>query len=531
MVPNRSFRPSLRTVLKTSTVAGLAAVMLSTGIPAQIMQSFAAPVTVEAPQVPSFATVVDAVSPAVVSVRVQSREKTSDQADNGFGFEFGGRGFDDLPDNHPLKRFFKEFGPQGEGRGEGRGDDRAERGRPDRGPHSERREGRLRPTSQGSGFFISEDGYIVTNNHVVSDGAAFTVIMNDGAELDAKLVGKDTRTDLAVLKVDDKDKRKFTYVSFADDSKVRVGDWVVAVGNPFGLGGTVTSGIISARGRDIGSGPYDDYLQVDAAVNRGNSGGPTFNLSGEVVGINTAIFSPSGGNVGIAFAIPSTVAKDVVEDLIKDGSVSRGWLGVQIQPVTKDIAESLGLADASGALVVEPQAGSPGEKAGIKQGDVVTALNGEPVKDPKDLARRVANLRPGSTADVTLWRNGKSEGVKLEIGALPDDKKATDNTETAPDTADKPASEQAMEELGFSVSPAENGKGVTISSVDPDSDASDKGLKEGDTIVSVNNQTVKSAADIQSVLDKAQKEGRTKALFQVQAENGIRFVALPIKGS
>lgn len=512
MFTTKSLRPSLNTVLKASTVAGLAAVMLTSGLPARVSQSFAEAVKVEAPSVPSFADVVDAVSPAVVSVRVQSRVKQTADEGNGFSFDFNGRGFDELPDDHPLKRFFKEFGP--------RGDDRADRGR--RGSHGE---GRLRPTSQGSGFFISEDGYLVTNNHVVSDGSAFTVILNDGTELDAKLVGKDSRTDLAVLKVDDK--RKFTYVSWADDSKVRVGDWVVAVGNPFGLGGTVTSGIISASGRDIRSGPYDDYLQIDAAVNRGNSGGPTFNLSGEVVGINTAIFSPSGGNVGIAFAIPSTVAKDVVADLIKDGSVSRGWLGVQIQPVTKDIADSLGLSEASGALVVEPQSGSPGEKAGIKKGDVVTALNGDTVKDPRDLARRVAAIRPGTTVDVALWRNGKSESVKLEIGALPKDEKDAAASQDQSEDA-QPSSEQALADLGVTVVPSDDGKGVTIASVDEDSEAGDRGLKSGEKIVSVNNQEVKSADDILKVINTAKKDGRNKALFQIEADSGSRFVALPI---
>ncbi|MDK1375573.1 MULTISPECIES: Do family serine endopeptidase [unclassified Sinorhizobium] len=515
----KTLRPSLKTVLKTSTVAGLAAVMLTSGLPAQISQSFAEAVKAEAPSVPSFANVVDAVSPAVVSVRVQSRVNASDDETSNFSFDFGGRGFEDLPDDHPLKRFFREFGgPRGDG-----GGDRAER-RPDRrGPHGE---GRLRPRGQGSGFFITEDGYLVTNNHVVSDGSAFTVILNDGTELDAKLVGKDSRTDLAVLKVDDK--RKFTYVSFADDSKVRVGDWVVAVGNPFGLGGTVTAGIVSARGRDIGSGPYDDYLQVDAAVNRGNSGGPTFNLSGEVVGINTAILAPSGGNVGIAFAIPASVAKDVVNDLMKDGSVSRGWLGVQIQPVTKDIADSLGLSEASGALVVEPQAGSPGEKAGIKKGDVVTALNGEPIKDPRDLARKVAAMRPGSSADVTLWRDGKSQSVKLEIGNLPND--ANDSVQPKDEQSEQspPASDEALADLGVTVTPSEDGTGVTISSVDPDSDAGDRGLKEGEKIVTVNNQDVKSADDILKVINNAKKDGRTKALFQIETDDGSRFVALPI---
>jgi serine protease Do len=521
MFTTNALRPSLKTVLKTSTVAGLAAVMLSTGIPAAVTHSFAAAVKVEAPQVPSFANVVDAVSPAVVSVRVQSRANpVSDEAGGGFTFDFGGRGLDELPDDHPLKRFFKEFGGPNGGQDNDR---RAERGH---GPR-DGKPGRLRPTSQGSGFFISEDGYLVTNNHVVSDGSAFTVILNDGSELNAKLVGKDSRTDLAVLKVDDK--RKFTFVTWADDSKVRVGDWVVAVGNPFGLGGTVTSGIISARGRDIGSGPYDDYLQVDAAVNRGNSGGPTFNLNGEVVGINTAIFSPSGGNVGIAFAIPASVAKDVVADLIKDGEVSRGWLGVQIQPVDKDVAESLGLSEASGALVVEPQAGSPGEKAGIKKGDVITAVNGDTIKGPRELARKIAMMRPGTSVDVALWRDGKAESVKLEIGALPaDTKDASAGTDQQQQEEQQPSSEKALADLGVTVTPSEDGNGVTIASVDPDSDASDRGLKEGEKIVSVNNQEVKSADDILKVIEEAKKDGRTKALFQIEADNASRFVALPI---
>ncbi|MFP5075714.1 Do family serine endopeptidase [Rhizobium sp. YIM 134829] len=514
-------RSTLKTTLKASTVAGLAAVMLATGIPA-ISQSFAEPVKIATPEaVPGFANVVDAVSPAVVSVRVSTRANpVSDDATNGFSFDFGGRGFDELPDDHPLKRFFREFGgPNGGGPNGGPNGPRAERG--DKG-----KPGRLHPTSQGSGFFISEDGYLVTNNHVVSDGAAFTVVLNDGTELDAKLIGKDSRTDLAVLKVDAK--RKFTYVSFADDSKVRVGDWVVAVGNPFGLGGTVTAGIVSARGRDIGSGPYDDYLQVDAAVNRGNSGGPTFNLAGEVVGINTAIFSPSGGNVGIAFAIPASVAKDVVADLMKDGSVSRGWLGVQIQPVSKDIADSLGLAEASGALVVEPQPGSPGEKAGIKKGDVVTAVDGEPIKGPRELARKIGAMKPGSTVDVSLWRGGKSISVDLKIGQLPDDPQQASAEPSEQQGENEPASEKALANLGISVSPAEDGQGVTISSVDPDSDASDRGVKEGEKIVSVNNQEVKSADDILRVISAAKKDGRSKALFQIQAENASRFVALPI---
>ncbi|MBC2774427.1 Do family serine endopeptidase [Rhizobium sp. AQ_MP] len=504
---------SLKTILKTSTAAGLAAVMLVTAAPFAAVPALAAPVEVNAPQVPSFGDVVEAVLPAVVSVRVQSNVQPASNDENNFSFNFGGRSFEDLPDDHPLKRFFREFGGPGmEGPGE-------------RGPRGERGPGRLRPTAQGSGFFISEDGYIVTNNHVIDDGSAFTIVMNDGKEFDAKLVGKDSRTDLALLKVDAPN-TKFTYVKFADDEKVRVGDWVVAVGNPFGLGGTVTAGIISARGRNIGSGPYDDYLQIDAAVNRGNSGGPGFNLNGEVVGINTAIFSPSGGNVGIAFAIPASVATDVIAKLKETGTVSRGWLGVQIQPVTQDIADSLGLSEAAGALVVAPQAGSPGEEAGIRQGDVVTAVNGDPVKDPRDLARRIAAFAPNTTVDVALWRDGKATEVKVKLGELPADQSASAETEN--NAAPAPEAEQELSSLGLSVRPADGGKGLAIVDVDPDSDAADKGLKSGETITSVNNQQVSSAADVQKVLDQAKKDGRTRALFQVESESGSRFVALPI---
>ncbi|MCO6186670.1 Do family serine endopeptidase [Rhizobium sp. L1K21] len=510
MSMNIQRRISYKTVLKSTAVAGLAAVLLSTGVPEHVRQSYADAVKLDAPKVASFADVVEAVSPAVVSVRVESRIQPA--ADNGFSFNFGGPGFDNLPDDHPLKRFFREFGgPFGE---------QGPKGKP-----APRGEGRLRPTAQGSGFFISEDGYLVTNNHVVDDGAAFTVVLNDGTELKADLVGRDSRTDLAVLKVNAD--RKFTYVSWADDSKVRVGDWVVAVGNPFGLGGTVTAGIVSARGRDIGSGPYDDYIQVDAAVNHGNSGGPTFDLNGQVVGINTAIFSPSGGNVGIAFAIPASTAKDVVNDLIKDGKIERGWLGVQIQPVTKDIAESLGLSEAAGALVVEPQEGSPGAAAGIKSGDVVTAVNGEKVEDARDLARKIGAIAPGTKTELSIWRDGKAETLDLKVGTLPQEKQASidDQQPGAQDQMDQ----TALDNLGITVAPSEDGNGVTIVSVDPDSDAADIGLQEGQKIVAVNNNDVKSAADIMKQMKEADSKGRTKALFQIETQQGTRFVPLPVK--
>jgi serine protease Do len=462
-------------------------------------------VKVEAPQAPGFADVVEKVSPAVVSVQVKA--KVQPASDDGQGMQ----GFDDLPDNSPLKRFFREF------RGDRGGNEHFQQRR------GGREDARPRPVAQGSGFFISEDGYLVTNNHVVEGGSALTVVMNNGDELDAKLVGTDPRTDLAVLKVDSD--RKFTYVDFADDSKVRVGDWVVAVGNPFGLGGTVTAGIVSARGRDIGAGPYDDFIQIDAAVNRGNSGGPAFNLNGEVVGINTAIFSPSGGNVGIAFAIPASTAKEVVGDLMKDGSVSRGWLGVQIQPVTKDIADSLGLDAAKGAIVSEAQADGPALKAGIKAGDVITAVDGKSVASPRELARMIGGIAPGKPVEVTVWRGGKAETMTLSLGTLPNaDKQASADDQSAPSQAEP----SSLADLGLTVSPAEDGKGLVVTDVDPDSDAADRGIQAGDIITSVNSAAVKGAGDVKAAMDAAAKAGRKAVLVQVSRDDTNRFVALPI---
>jgi len=466
-------------------------------------------VKVDAAQVPSFADVVEHVSPAVVSVRVKA--KVQPMSDDGNGFFQGPDGFDNLPDNHPLKRFFKEF-RFGDRDGPSRRFDRRDR-------HNDR----PRPVAQGSGFFISEDGYLVTNNHVVEEGSAFTVVTNDGKELDAKLIGADPRTDLAVLKVDG-GSQKFTYVDFADDSRVRVGDWVVAVGNPFGLGGTVTAGIVSARGRDIGAGPYDDFIQIDAAVNRGNSGGPAFNLSGQVVGINTAIFSPSGGNVGIAFAIPATTAKQVVQDLMKNGSVERGWLGVEIQPVTDDIAESLGLPNAKGALVANAQGDSPAKKAGIVPGDVITQVDGKDVASTKELARLIGAYTPGKSVDVTVWRNGKSETVKVDLGALP----KSDKQASADDQSATPAKPDTLADLGLTVTKADDGKGLVVTDVDPDSDAADRGIQPGDVITAVNSEEVTGVDDISKAMADAAKAGRKSVFVQITRDDANRFVALPI---
>ncbi|WP_027167793.1 Do family serine endopeptidase [Mesorhizobium sp. WSM3224] len=466
-------------------------------------------VHVQTAQLPGFADLVERVTPAVVSVKVKAKVQST--ADDGSNDQ---NGFDNLPDNPQLRRFFKEFrgfGDQGGEFGMRRFGHRDHNGQP-------------RPVAQGSGFFISEDGYLVTNNHVVSEGSDFSVVTNDGKEFDAKLIGTDPRTDLAVLKVDGGG-NKFTYVDFADDSKVRIGDWVVAVGNPFGLGGTVTAGIVSARGRDIGAGPYDDFIQIDAPVNRGNSGGPTFNLNGQVVGINTAIFSPSGGSVGIAFDIPASTAKQIVEDLMKNGSVQRGWLGVEIQPVSKDIAESLGLKSEKGALVSSAQDDGPGKKAGIAAGDVITQVDGKDVASPKELARLIGAYAPGKSVDVTVWRDGKTQTVKVDLGTLPaSDKQASnDGKRQAP-----PAKADTLAELGLTVTKADNGKGLVVTDVDPNSTAADRGIQPGDVITSINSNKVNTTDDVSKAMADATKAGRKAVLMQITRDDSNRFVALPV---
>ncbi|MBZ9987650.1 Do family serine endopeptidase [Mesorhizobium sp. BH1-1-5] len=467
-------------------------------------------VHVQSAQVPGFADLVERVSPAVVSVKVKAKvQSTADEGSN------DQNGFNNLPDNPQLRRFFKEF--------RGFGDQGGEFGM-HRFNHHDHGNGEPRPIAQGSGFFISEDGYLVTNNHVVSEGSDFSVVTNDGKELDAKLIGTDPRTDLAVLKVDG-GSTKFTYVDFADDSKVRIGDWVVAVGNPFGLGGTVTAGIVSARGRDIGAGPYDDFIQIDAPVNRGNSGGPTFNLNGQVVGINTAIFSPSGGSVGIAFDIPASTAKQVVEDLMKSGSVQRGWLGVEIQPVTKDIAESLGLKADKGALVSSAEDAGPGKKAGIAAGDVITQVDGKDVASPKELTRLIGAFAPGKSVDVTVWRNGKDETLKVDLGTLPaSDKQASNDSskQAAPGKAD------TLADLGLTVTKSDNGKGLVVTDVDPASDAADRGVQPGDVITTINSAKVNSTEDVNKAMADAVKSGRKAVLMQITRDDSNRFVAVPV---
>ncbi|GAA0784002.1 Do family serine endopeptidase [Roseibium denhamense] len=412
--------------------------------------------------------------------------------------------FEDLPNGHPFERFFREFGERGD---EGR---------------SQRRAPRQFGMSQGSGFFISADGFVVTNQHVIDKGTEFTVIGQDGEEYAATLIGADKRTDLALLKVEaDED---FTYVDFADDAP-EVGEWTVAIGNPFGLGGSVTAGIVSARGRDIGAGPYDDFIQIDAPVNRGNSGGPAFNMNGEVIGVNAAIFSPSGGNVGIAFAIPASTAQDVIMELKDGGTVVRGWLGVQIQNVTDDIAESLGLDEARGAIVAEAQEGSPAEKAGLRSGDTILAVDGSVVDGPRDLSKIIAAFEPDTDVDITVWRDGRETDITVTLGRLQDQEQASvapavEETKTSLDDLGLVLTTKAEAGLG--------GDGVVITDVDPDGPAAEKRLSAGDVILEVAGMKVSSPGDVQDALKKAEDEGRKAVLFRVESNNNTRFVALPI---
>ncbi len=441
-----------------------------------------------------FGDLVDVVMPAVVSVQVKFANAAATDGEGQQQMQPG------MPEDSPFRDFFKQFPQFRQGPGQGL---------PDNGP---KRGG----MAQGSGFIISADGYTVTNNHVVRDADEVSVTMKDGTEYQAEVIGTDPKTDLALIKI--KSDKPFDYVSFTR-KEPRVGDWVMAVGNPFGLGGSVTTGIISARGRDIGSGPYDDFLQIDAAINRGNSGGPAFNLEGEVVGINTAIFSPSGGSVGIGFAIPASTAENVIASLKESGAVTRGWLGVQIQPVTDDIAESLGLAEAKGAIVADVTEDSPALAAGIKQGDTILKMGGKDIADSRDLARKVAQIKPGDDVPVTLIRDGKSMDITVKIGTMPGEPKMASRETT------EPAPAISMVNLGIRIVPAQDGAGVTITEVKPGSAAEQRGLKAGDTILEVAGTEVHGPSDVKDALKNVNKK---RVLLLVKSGDGQRFIALPV---
>ncbi|NMA99260.1 MAG: Do family serine endopeptidase [Phyllobacteriaceae bacterium] len=449
-----------------------------------------------------FADLVEAVKPAVVSIRVDAEApgRPTQRGGRDFNFEFN---FPDLPENHPFRDFFDQFGGPG-GRGQSDGEPRPRRFQ-----------------AAGSGFIISADGYVVTNNHVVSDATKVTVIMEDGTEQVAEVVGSDERTDLAVLKIEGDD---LPFVSFEEEES-RVGDWVVAVGNPFGLGGTVTVGVISGSGRDIGGSNYGDFLQIDAAVNTGNSGGPAFNTKGEVVGVNTAIYSPNGGNVGIAFAIPADTVKQIVDQLINDGTVTRGYLGVSIQDVSRDIADGVGLPNARGAIVREPTEDGPAGAAGVQSGDIILQVDGEQIDDALDLSRTIAGKAPDSTVELTIWRDGAETKISVQLQQL-------DETAQAP-TPDAPTPPQAIPQaattLGMTVVPNGDGSGgLLIQNVDPDSTAAQRGLATGDVILEVDNQEMTSPADLERVVEAVKDKGLNTALIKVAREGEARFIGLPL---
>lgn len=449
-----------------------------------------------------FADLVEAVKPAVVSILVEAEEPAQSlQRGPGGGRDFQFN-FPDLPEGHPFRDFFDQFGGPGGPRGQG---------------------GDAKPRqfmAAGSGFIISADGYVVTNNHVVSDATKVTVVFEDGSEQVAEIVGTDERTDLAVLKIQGDD---LPFVTFEEEAS-RVGDWVVAVGNPFGLGGTVTVGVISGAGRNIGGSNYGDFLQIDAAVNTGNSGGPAFNTNGEVVGVNTAIYSPNGGNVGIAFAIPAHTVKQIVNQLINDGTVTRGYLGVSIQDVSKDIADSVGLADARGAIVREPTNDGPAADAGVKSGDIITKVDGEQIDDALDLSRTIAGKAPGSAVELTIWRDGAETTLSVTLTELSQEAAPTPEAPTPP--ADVP---QSMSSLGMTLVPNGDGSGgLLIQEIEPDSTAAQRGLAVGDVLLEVDNKPITSADDFEAAISGVQSKGLDTALVKVARNGEARFIGLPI---
>jgi serine protease Do len=515
--PRRSLFSARKFALMASVVAGLGVAAYGLSPAPHSFDVFSTPAHAQVDkqvkqvaQPTGFADIVERVKPSVISVRVNIAEKVASKDDS------ANRNDDDSPfqPGSPMERFFRRFGgPDGMPPGM--------RGGPRGG-------GRGQVTGQGSGFFISADGFAVTNNHVVDGADKVEVTTDDGKTYTAKVIGTDARTDVALIKVEGGSNFPFAKLS---DSKPRIGDWVLAVGNPFGLGGTVTAGIVSASGRDIGNGPYDDFIQIDAPVNKGNSGGPAFDTSGEVMGVNTAIYSPSGGSVGIAFSIPASTVKTVIAQLKDKGSVSRGWIGVQIQPVTADIADSLGLKKAEGALVAEPQANGPAAKAGIESGDVITSVNGETVKDARELARTIGALAPGAAVKLNVLHKGKDTTVNLTLGQLPNAVEAKADTDNSDKLSPKRGTD--VPKLGLTLAPADSvagaGKdGVVVTEVDPKSAAAERGFKEGDVILEVAGKSVTNAGDVREAINAARTDNKNSVLMRVKSGGSSRFVAVPL---
>ncbi|MGA2842777.1 MAG: Do family serine endopeptidase [Steroidobacteraceae bacterium] len=441
-----------------------------------------------APAPVGFADIIERVKPAVVRVRVKIEEQVSP-----------GEQESPFPPGSPFDRFFRRFGiplPQ-------------------------------KPVPKsgfalGSGFFISGDGYIVTNNHVVANGKSFEVTTDSGTTYQAKVIGTDPQTDLALIKISVN--ADLPYVRLAS-AVPRIGDWVLPIGNPFGLGGTVTAGIVSARGRNIGEGPYDDFIQIDAPVNVGNSGGPTFNTKGEVIGVNTAIYSPSGGSVGVAFDVPAETVKFVIQQLKDKGYVTRGWIGVQIQSVTPAIADAIGLKNIEGALVAHVEPDSPAAKGGIEVGDVITSVNGEAVKESRDLGRKIAAIAPGTATKLDVFRNGQEKTITVTLGKFP-----------RPSTEAKAEEQKAPSEttvLGLTLAPASaiagaGEHGVVIIEIDPSGRAAESGLQRGDVILDVGRRAVNTPAEVRKMVEEARSQSKKAVLLRVQRGDTTIFVAVPI---
>jgi serine protease Do len=479
-----------------------------------------------------FADLAQTLLPAVVNISSTQNIKTAD-SDRGPEMPV-------FPPGSPFEQFFKDFmnrhgHPNGGGDNNDNGDNDDNNDEDQGGGQAAPQGHPHRMQSLGSGFIIDPSGIIVTNNHVIEGADEITVTLQDNTMLKATLIGRDDHEDIAVLQVHAD--KKLPAVHFGDSDISRVGDWVLAIGNPFGLGGTVTAGIISARGRDIQQGPYDDFIQTDAAINRGNSGGPLFNMAGDVVGINTAIYSPSGGSIGIGFSIPSDDAKLVVDQLRQYGRPRRGWLGVRIQQVTADIAESLGLHEPDGALVAGVNHDGPADKAHIQNGDIILTFNGQPLHEMRTLPRVVAETPIDKQVPVDLWRGGKRMTVQVVVAEMPDDTK----TAAAPAPHKAPANPSVdFSALGMKLAPLNDTtrskykidagqKGIVITDVAPEGTAADHGLKAGDVVVEVQQVAVTTPADMQHRIEEARQGGRKSVLLLVQGSDGLRWVPLPVR--